>query len=207
MSKGLKSSIAPRVTLSVIVALLFITSCRSSRTGEIEILGPTDETAEAAKLVAEANQDLQKIKQLYKDNEGKREEIKQALEANNADEVKKLSNEIVYTINDGFDFGRNAVDKIAQAEEMKINDNYREYLRLKEEALKRQMEAFEEYRQAARTLRENYDPKNVQVRDKVKEEFKARSENYARIMEKARELSNQANELAKEALRRQQEKQ
>lgn len=191
----------------VVAALLAAVSCRSSRTGEFEILGPTDATAEAAKLVAEANQDLQKIKRIYKDNEGKREEIKKALETNNADEVKKLSNEIVYIINDGFDFGRNAVDKIAQAEEMKINDDYREYLRLKEEALKKQMEAFEEYRQAARTLRDNYDPKNTQLRDKVKEEFKARSENYARIMEKARELSNQANELAKEALRRQQENQ
>jgi hypothetical protein len=198
-----------KVTFAMIVlgALLLGTSCRSSRTGEFEILGPTDETDEAAKLVAEANQDLQKIKKLYKENEGKREDIKKALEANDAGEVKRISDELVYIMNDGFDFGKSAVEKIEQAEDMKINDDYREYLRLKEEALKKQMEAFEEYRQAARTLRDNYDPKNAQLRDKVKEDFKNRSENYTRIMEKARDLSNQANELAKDALRRQQESQ
>lgn len=192
-------------TMACLLAILLsAVSCRSTRTGEFEILGPADETDEAAKLVAEANQDLQKIKRLYKENEGKREDIKKALEGNNAEEVKKISDELVYIMNDGFDFGKNAVDKIEQAEDMKINDDYREYLRLKEEALKKQMEAFEEYRQAARTLRDQYEPKNALVRDKVTNEFKTRSENYSRIMEKARDLSTQANELAKDALRRQQ---
>jgi len=53
-------------------------------------------------------------------------------------------------------------------------------------------------------LRDQYEPKNALVRDKVTNEFKTRSENYSRIMEKARDLSTQANELAKDALRRQQ---
>ena len=188
----------------ILATLLGVASCRSSRTGEFEILGPADETDEAAKLVQSANQDLQQIKLLYNKNEDKREEIKKALEANNAEEVKKASNDVIDAINEGFDFGKSAVDKIGQAEEMKINDDYREYLRLKEEALKKQMEAFEEYRQAARTLRNNYDPKNAELHNKVKEDFKTRSENYAKIMEKARDLSNQANELAKDALRKQQ---
>jgi len=87
---------------------------------------------------------------------------------------------------------------------MNANEDYVEYLRLKEEALKRQLEAFENYRQAARSLRDNYDPKNAQLRDKVKDEFKTRSENYQRIMEKARDFSNQANELAKAAITKQQ---
>lgn len=179
--------------------------CRSSRTGEFEILGPTDETAEAGKMIQEANQDLQKIKVLYKQNEGKREEIKKALESNDAAEVKRITDEVVYIFNDGFDSGRAAVDKIERAQDMSINDDYKEYLRLKEEALKKQMEAFEEYRQAARTLRDNYDPKNVGNREKVKADFTTRSENYRKLMEKARDLSNQANDLAKDALRKQQQ--
>ena len=85
---------------------------------------------------------------------------------------------------------------------MNINDDYKEYLRLKEESLKRQMEAFENYRQAARSLRDNYDPKNTQQRDKVKDEFKTRSENYRQMMEKARDFSSNANELAKSVLQR-----
>jgi hypothetical protein len=179
----------------------FVYSCKSSgRSGDI--LGPSDQTPEAAQLVAEANVELKKIKVLYEKNEDKRSEIKKALEANDAANVKRISDDVVYIINDGFDSGKAAVDKIAQAQEMEINDDYREYLRLKEEALRKQMEAFEHYRQAARTLRDNYDPNNTAQREKVKEEFKTRSENYAKTMEKARDYSNQANELAKEVLQR-----
>lgn len=193
---------------TALFAVLCVSSCKSSgRSGDsFEILGPADETAEAAQLIVQANDDLKKIKILYEKNEGKRGDIKKALETNNAEDVRKISDDVVYIINDGFDFGKSAVEKIAQAQEMEINDDYREYLRLKEEALKKQMEAFENYRQAARLLRDNYDPKNVQQRDMVKAEFTQRSENYAKIMEKARDFSNQANELAKDAMRKQQQK-
>lgn len=190
----------------ILAALIGAASCkRSGTSSSIDILGPTDETAEAAKIVADANEDLTKIKVLYKNNEGKREELKKALEANDADKVRKISDDVVYLINDGADNGKAAVDKIEKAQEMQINDDYREYLRLKEESLKKEMDAFEEYRQAARLLRDSYDPKNVAVRDKVKDEFKNRSENYRTIMESARDYSNQANDLAKEALKKQQD--
>lgn len=184
-------------------------ACRSSsRSGDsFEILGPSDETTDAGKVVQEANAELQKIKVLYKQNENKREEIKKALESNDAAEVKRITDDVVQIFNEGFDSGRIAVDKIAQAEDMNVNDDYKEYLRLKEEALRKQMEAFEEYRQAARTLRDNYDPKNVANREKVKADFTARSENYRKLMEKARDLSKQANEIAKDALRKQAEQQ
>jgi len=140
---------------------------------------------------------------LYDENEDKRQELKNALESDNKEEVKKISDNVVQIINEGFDSGKAAVEKIQQAEDMKINDDYKEYLRLKEAALMKQMEAFEQYRQAARTLRDNYDPKNAQQRDKVKADFTTRSENYQKIMEKARDYSNQANELYKETLKKQ----
>jgi hypothetical protein len=190
----------------VLGALIAAISCKRSGTSSgIDILGPADDTAEAAKLVEGANEDLQKIKVLYKNNENKREDLKKALEANDADKVRKISDDVVYLINDGSDNGKSAVDKIEKAQEMQINDDYREYLRLKEESLKKEMDAFEEYRQAAIVLRNSYDPKNAAVRDRVKDEFKNRSENYRSIMESARDYSNQANELAKEALRKQKE--
>ena len=200
-----------KVTVRVLIAVSFcaavlLVSCKSSsRDGSLDILGPSDETAEAAKLVQAANQDLQKIKVIYKENEGKREEIKKALEAKNAEEVKKISDDVVYIINGGFEHGNAAVEKIDQALEMNINDDYREYLELKQQALRRQMEAFENYRQAARQLRNNYDPQNVEAREKVTAEFKQRSEKYAELMEKARDASQQANELYKEVVQRQQQ--
>jgi hypothetical protein len=193
-----------RLRSATLCALLLLQACKSSGRSEGPSIFSTDETAEAAKVVASANEDLTKIKVLYKQNEGKREEIKKAMETDNAEQVKKIADDVVYLINDGFDSAQSAVDKIEKAQEMNINDDYREYLRLKEESLKREMAAFESYRQAARTLRDNYDPKNAAMRDKVKEDFKNRVENYRKLMEEARDYSNRANELAKDALRRQQ---
>jgi hypothetical protein len=190
------------ITFALLVALLV--ACKSAgRSGGIDILGPADETPAAGQLVIEANAELKEIKKLYEENEGKRGELKKALEANDAESVRKIADDVVYIINDGFDHGNAAVEKIGKAEDMNVNPDYKEYLRLKEEALQKQMAAFEEYRRAAMALRDNYDPKNAELRDKVKNEFKDRSENFSKIMETARELSNQANEIAKDAQRKQ----
>jgi hypothetical protein len=194
-----------REILIVSIISIALSGCGGSSNGGFEILGPADETAEAGKLVLEANADLKKIKVLYDENEGKRQELKNALESNDTEEVKKIAGDVVQIINEGFDSGKAAVEKIQQAGDMKINDDYKEYLRLKESALLEQMKAFEEYRQAARSLRQNYDPKNMALRDKVKADFTTRSENYQKIMEKARDYSNQANELYKETLKKQKE--
>jgi hypothetical protein len=195
-----------RFCLLIQVLCLALSGCGSSSSGGgFEILGPADETAEAGRLVQEANADLKKIKVLYDENEGKRQELKNALEANNTEEVKKISGDVVQLINEGFDSGKAAVEKIQQAGDMNINPDFEEYLRLKESALLEQMKAFEEYRQAARSLKQNYDPKNMALRDKVKADFTTRSENYQKIMERARDYSNQANELYKETLKKQKE--
>lgn len=194
------------LTLAVLAAsVLIFSACITTGRDGIELFGPSDETSDAAAIVSDANKELTRIKVLYRDNENKRQELKNALEANNAADVKQISEDVVQIINEGMNLGTSAIDKIEQAREMKINDDYKEYLRLKSEALKKQLDAFEEYRQAARTLRDNYDPKNSQLRAKVKQEFDQRSENYRNIMEKARDLSSQANELYKASLRKQKE--
>jgi hypothetical protein len=193
-----------RTQTLLIAATLFCTaffiSCKSS--GNIDILGPSDETSEAANIILDANKDLKQIKVLYEKHENKREELKKAMLADDADTVKKIADDVVYIINDGVSFGTGALDKIDQARALNINDDYQDYLRLKSDALKKQLEAYEQYRQAAISLRNNYDPKNTQLRDKVKADFKERSENFQAIMEKARDSSNQANELAKDVMRR-----
>lgn len=193
-----KKKITGLLCIGIFALLILSLSCRkSAKTGTIDILSSSDETAEAAKIIADANKDLTKIKILYKENEDKREELKKAMEANKAEAVRKISDEIVYLINDGTASGKSAIEKIQEAQEMQINDDYREYLRLKETSLQRQLDAFENYRQAARALRDNYDPKNKLLREKIKEEFKNRSENYRKISETARDYSKRANELAK----------
>ena len=187
-------------SVAVFFVLFFNVSCeKSTSSTSLDILSSPDETAEAAQTIVEANKDLNKIKVLYKENEGKREELKKAMEANDAATVRKISDDVVYLINDGMVSGKDAIEKIQRAQEMAINEEYREYLRLKEESLTRHLDAFENYRQAAIALRNNYDPKDKAMREKIKEEFKNRSENYRKIMETARDYSKRANELAKES--------
>lgn len=185
-------------TILILILAFAIAACKSSA----GLIGPADETAEAAEIVRSANADLKQIKVLYDKNEGKREEIRKAIEADDQATVRKLSQEVVDLINEGAMLGKTALDKIDQARALNINEDYAEYLSLKWEALNKQLQAFEEYRQAARKLRDSYDPKNTQVRAAVEADFKQRSENYQKLMEKARDHSSQANELAKEVLQR-----
>lgn len=200
-SKNLLSSIT-----AIGFAAVLIFGCKGSGGG---VFGPVDETAEAAKLVAEANIELTKIKVLYRENEGdvekegKRLQLSKAMEAKDKEQVRKVTTEIIQLIDEGTDNGQTAVDKIQQARDMQINADYQEYLRLKEEALKKQLEAFAKYRQAAQALRDNYDPLNSEQRDKVTAVFEERSESYREIMEKARAHSSEANELYKDVMRRQ----
>jgi hypothetical protein len=200
-SKNLLSSI-----IAIGFAAVLIFGCKGSGGG---VFGPVDETAEAAKLVAEANIELTKIKVLYRENEGdvekegKRLQLSKAMEAKDKEQVRKVTTEIIQLIDEGTDNGQTAVDKIQQARDMQINADYQEYLRLKEEALKKQLEAFAKYRQAAQALRDNYDPLNSEQRDKVTAVFEERSESYREIMEKARAHSSEANELYKDVMRRQ----
>ncbi len=171
------------------------------------LFGPFDETKEARKLIESANQDLREIKKLYEANEGnedkpgKRELLKKALEANDEAAVKKTADEVNFIIVDGMNFAKTAIEKIQQAQELNINDDYKEYLSLKEMALKKQVDAFEQYRQASRSLRDNYDPQNDAIRAKVAIEFDERTDKYRRLMEDARDFSSQANEVAKDAIR------
>jgi tetratricopeptide (TPR) repeat protein len=192
------------IATALVASFLLASACKSSGRSDAPSIFSMDETTEAGKIVASAKEDLTKIKVLYKDNEGKREEIKKAMEIDDAKKVRELADSVNDLINGGVNDAQSAIDKIEKAQEMQINDDYREYLRLKEESLKRELEAFENYRQAARTLRDNYDPKNAAMRDKVKEDFKNRVENYRKLMEEARDYSNQANTIAKEVLRKQQ---
>ncbi len=187
-----------RTTIFIFLVGAMIPACKSS-SGLVEL---ADETEEAGKVIQSANADLKQIKVLYVANENKRDDIKKAMEADDVEQVRKLSDEVNDLINEGAGLGKSALDKIEQARAMNINEDYAEYLRLKSEALTKQLEAFEQYRHAARKLRDSFDPKNAQVREAVAADFKQRSENYQKLMEKARDHSSQANELAKDVLRR-----
>ncbi len=182
---------------------LFLAACakknNSSQTGGIFTL---DETADAGNTVREANDQLKQIKQRFKDNEPRLEELQAALKEKNSEKVKSISDQLVTEINAGTEAGEEAINKLRTAKDKNINEDYREYLDLKIMALEKYVEAFEERRKAAILLRDGYDPKNAAIRNQVIGAFKEREEKFKEIMEDARKSSEEANRLAKESLNR-----
>lgn len=189
---------------SVCLIILFVFSaCQKSETSEIsDILSFSDDTSAAAELVSNANEDLNKIKVMYKKNEVQLEELKIAMGDKDIEKVKKITDDLVYVLNDGMALGESAIEKISKAQAMNINEDFKEYLRLKEESLRKYLDAFEHRRQAARLLRDSFGKNDPAQIEKAKVEFKVKEENFIKTMEAARDFSKKANALAKESTKK-----
>jgi len=189
-----------KIALAVLTFTFIFSACQKDETSEsFDVLSFSDDTTAAAELVSEANEDLNKIKVMYKKNEVHREELVAAMGAKDVEKVKKITDDLVYVINDGMRLGEGAVEKIGRAREMNISRDFKEYLGLKEESLEKQLEAFENLRQAVRILRDGFgtnDPKQIEQGQKV---FKEKDESFVKTMATAKEISKKANELAKES--------
>jgi hypothetical protein len=190
---------------SLCLALIFsLSACRksdsSSPSNPIDVFGMADETTEAAKLVQEANEDLKKIKKMYKENQSQIEELKNAMSSRDTEKVKKIADDLVYLINDGFVLGESAISKIEKAEAMNTNEKYKEYLQLKGGSLHKELDAFEFRRQAALVIRDGFGTKDKTKIENAKTQFREKEENFQKYMEVARQMSQEANQIAKEAL-------
>lgn len=187
----------------LIVAAMMISACGGG-TQKTESLFSRDETQDAAELVIKANGKLMNIKKRFKENEPRYEELKSALKAKDENKVRELSNRFVDEITAGSQQGDEAIEALKKAKNMNVNEDYRQYLDLKIISLEKYVEAFEQRRQAAELLAQGYDPKNVMNRDKVVAEFRQREEKFSQIIEEGRQTSADANEWARESLRKQQ---
>lgn len=186
--------------------ILFSSGCQKSidsnssgSGGGLDVFGLTDETVEAGQLVLEANQELRKIREMYKKNQSKIGELKTAMNEKRVSEVKNTANELLNIINDGSVMGESAISKIEKAREMNTNETYRKYLLLKEESLRKQLEAFEHRRQFAQLLRNEFGTKDKFEVDQVKSEFQDKEARFQKLWEDARQLSAEANRLFKES--------
>lgn len=189
-----------KIKLVVLTFAFVFSACQKNETSEsFDVLNFSDDTTAAAELVSQANEDLNKIKVMYKKNEVQREELVAAMTEKNVEKVKKITDDLVYAINDGQKLGEGAIEKISRAQEKNINADFKQYLSLKEESLEKQLEAFENLRQAVLILRDGFgtnDPKQFEQGQKV---FKEKDENFVKTMAAAKEISKKANELAKES--------
>lgn len=193
-------------TLPLVILLPLLCACSGSNDSSSGLsIFSSDQTEEAFNTVYEANDQLKQIKKLFKENEGRQEDLKKALGNKDAVKVREIADELVYQINAGTKLGNEAIGKIEKVQDMNVNDDFKSYLSLKAESLRKYVEAFEERRKLAILLRDSYDPKDAKQRDRVVAEFKRGDEVFKRIMEEAKQSSEKANALRKEVLSKKKE--
>ncbi len=182
--------------------LIFFVAACSGKNNSSQTSSFFDETEEAGKIVLEANDLLKQVKQRLNDNEDRRDELKASLKGKDVDKVKTIANELITQINAGTEVGKEAINKLSDARKKNINDDYKNYLDLKIQALERYIMAFEELSQAAIILRNGYDPNNDAQRRQVIAASKEKDLKFKQIMEEAHELSDEATKLAQDSLNR-----
>ena len=158
----------------------------------------SDDTDKAIQVVTEANDELKKIKAIYKENEGSVDEVQAAMAAKDNAKVKSIADNLVFRINDGITLGENAISKLEEAEKLNINDTFRQYLELKRSSLRKQVDAFEYRRQAAELLSKGFsgnDPKQI---DGIKLVFKEKETDFQKVWQEGRDESQEANAFYKE---------
>lgn len=191
-----------KILLLLAFSLLLAACPDKNNTSQTSSIFSLDETVEAGNQVKESNEMLKLIKQRFKDNENRLGELQTALKGKDPDKVRAISDELVTQINAGTEIGEESINKLRIAQEKNINEDYKEYLSLKIQALEKYVQAFEERRQVAIFLRDKYDPKSDAQRKIFKDEFERREEKFKVIMQEARQVSEQANKLARDSLNR-----
>jgi hypothetical protein len=173
-------------------------ACQKSekKSDSFDILGLSDETNDAVKLIDEANEKLKEIKKIYVESKPKIEELKTAMQNKDIENVKNSTQNLVDKINNGVAIGEEAYTKIDQASNMKINEKFQDYLNLKKTSLRKQLDAFDFRRQNARLLRDAFGTKDDKTIEKAKADFLQKEDNFKQYMIEAKRISLQANALA-----------
>lgn len=171
----------------------------NSNSGGSSLLDFSSDTEKAVKLVLEANGELKRIKILYNDNKNALQDLKEATKNRETEKIRTIANLLVYVINDGFILADSAKSKVEQAQELDIHQDFKDYLSLKEESLEKQIEAFQALHEAARILRDSAGSQDKEQAERSRLNFKEKEENFQKMMEEAKKISLQADELAKES--------
>ena len=158
----------------------------------------SDDTDKAIQVVTEANDELKKIKAIYKENEGSVDEVQAAMAAKDNAKVKSIADNLVFRINDGITLGENAISKLEEAEKLNINDTFRQYLELKRSSLRKQIDAFEYRRQAAELLSKGFSGNDPKQADGIKLVFKEKETDFQKVWQEGRDESQEANDFYKE---------
>lgn len=192
-----------KILITFLFFILCFSACGkkdSSSSSGLDFLN-SDEKDEASELIKSANNDLKKVKVIYNNNQKRvDDELIPALTAKDLAKAQEITNDLVIQINSGLVSADDAVKKIKDAENMNINDTYQNYLRLKREALEKQIEAFELRRQVAQVMSKslgNTDPSQATQAQSI---FKEKELQFFDLMEQGKGLSQEANQIYRDSL-------
>lgn len=187
-------------TVYVVLFLVFFAlACGNSNSGDNwDPLGLNDETDKVTELVKNANDDLREIRKIQRANNGKLEELQAAMSERDTPAAQKILDQLIVAVGDGIALAETANAKISEATEKKTNDKFSEYLRLKEQALSKQIDAFKFRLQVAKDLRDKFGATNAEESEKAKADFVRQEESFQKLWEAAEDLNNRATKLAVE---------
>lgn len=190
------------IVLLSMFASAFLSACdlgsRTSRSGED--LGPEAARQEAFTLVEDANQNIRAIKVLYRDNSAKVSDLEEALKAGDLAKVKKLSEELMLAINDGYLLADSIIAKLEEAQELDINPTWKRYLSLKQESLELQIRAFDYRKNSAELFRDKIGDENQETLKLARDTFKKNEEGFKKYMQEAEKVSKEADDLRKSTM-------
>lgn len=188
--------------LITLLFLLAFAACKKSNTPGGTDFFSSDETKAAGDIIdKEVNADLKEVKKIYKDNQNRAKDLQDAMSVKDIDKVKAIAHDLVVQINSGIVLGESAISKIEKAQTMNINSTYKEYLGLKRDALRKQLDAFELRRQSAQALEQN--ATDEEGFKKAALILKVNEDKFQELMDEGKDLSQQANQIAKDAAKKQ----
>lgn len=151
---------------------------------------------EANKLVASAKDDLREVYRIDDASDDKVRELDKAEKANDAAGVKSALNDLIADIDKGLERGQSAADKIDQASKLDVEPVYKEYLSLKAQAFRKQIDAYKALREAAVIERDNFG-KGGEEEKKAAQDFRTKYDSYKKLFAEAKDIHRKADDLAR----------
>ncbi len=184
--------------LTIIAVSFFLMACGEDGSNGPGILSGSDETEAAVALIEDANSDLKRIRVLYRENNSRVTDLETALTNNEIEKVKKLTDDLSLVILDGYALAESAKEKLAKAQRLNINADFKYYLRMKEESLTLQIKAFDYRRDSAKLFRDKFGSNDQSAMLDAARKFKENEANFKKFMADATKVSEQADQLYKE---------
>ncbi len=150
---------------------------------------------EANKLVDSAKSDLDEINKISDDADEKQSQLNKADAAKNVDDVKRILGELIDDIDKGTKLGESAADKVERASKLDVDATYKEYLSLKAQAFRKEIDAFKALKEAAVIARDNYTAQGLPADKKT--DYTNKVNEYKRLKGEAKDLHKKASDIAR----------